>query len=163
MAFPVSPTTQSAQLVRQKTYMINRNPGVFYALKALFLHLAANRGNPDLRLVNIDGLATASDGGNADQVIADGPCTIYAVYAKLASTATAATTFLKASDSATTASPTAPEFEQEFNVASQEFLFLYPNGWPMTAGFTIEEDTTSDGSVRNLTVDRVDGFVIFGA
>ena len=60
----------NANAVRQTTYMATRNPGVYYALKALFLHLAANKGNPDLTYKNISALTNASDGTNSnDQVL----------------------------------------------------------------------------------------------
>lgn len=154
-------STASANLARQKTYMINRNAGVFFALKGLFLHLAANKGNPDLQLVNVNSSLTGSDGTNADQVIADAACSIYAIYLKKRATATGV--WFKASDHATVASATAGEVTQEGNTASQEHLLLYPNGWAQGTGFTIRQDTTAAGNTRSLLANGFDGFILLGA
>lgn len=154
-------TTESANRVRQKTYMINRNAGVFYALKALFLHLAANKGNPDLQIVNIDGNATASDGGNvASQVVANAACTLYAIYLKKSG---AALTVFKGTDNATTASSTAEDVECSMTTKSEENLLLFPSGHACANGFTYTENTTQSGSTLNLLANRIDGFVILGA
>lgn len=155
-------STQNANLVRQKTFMINRNPGVFYALKALFLHLAANKSNPDLQLVNIDGGATASDSGNtANQVVANAACTLYCVYLKK----TGATgTWFKLTDNATTATTNGgADLSQKVTTANEEVLFLYPTGHAMANGITYTEDTTATGSTLNVLANRIDGFVILGA
>lgn len=156
-------TTQSANLVRQKTNMAARTtPGVFYALKALFLHLAANQGNPDLFYKNIDGNVNASDGGNtASQVLVDAACTIYAIYLK--KTGSTATSF-KVSNHATTATTDGTQsLGYILTVASEENLFLFPTGHAMSAGVTVTEDTTATGSTLTLLANRIDGFVIVGA
>lgn len=155
-------TTQNANLVRQKTFMINRNAGVFYALKALFLHLAANKGNPDLFLKNIDGTYSASDGGNnASQVLVDAACTLYAIYVKKSgSTAT----FLKVSNHASTASTDGTEdLSYKVTTSAEEDLFLFPSGRALATGLTITENTTATGSTLTLAANRLDGFVIVGA
>lgn len=155
-------STQSANIVRQKTYMINRNPGIFYALKALFLHLAANKGNPDLQIVNVDGGATASDGGNtAAQVAANAACTLYAVYLK--KTGSTATWF-KATDNASTPTTNGgADISLVITTASDEVLLLFPTGHAMANGITYTEDTTATGSTLNLKANRIDGFIILGA
>lgn len=155
-------STQSANLVRQKTYMINRNPGVFYALKALFLHLAANKGNPDLQLVNIDGTYLASDGGNnATQVVADAACTVYAIYLKKSGSTAA---WFKATDHASTASTDGTEtISLGLTTASGEQLHLYPTGKAFANGVSLAENTTATGSTKTLKANRVDGFIILGA
>lgn len=155
-------TTQSANLVRQKTYMINRNAGVFYALKALFLHLAANKGNPDLFLKNIDGTYSSSDGGNnASQVLVDAACTIYAVYLKkFGSTAVS----FKVTNHASTATTDGTQtLGYILTTASEEDLFLFPSGKAMSTGVTVTENTTATGSTLTLVANRADGFVIVGA
>lgn len=154
-------STQNANLVRQKTFMINRNPGVFYALKAFFLHLAANKGNPDLQLVNVDGTSMASDGGAADQVIANAACTLYAVYLKkVGSTAV----WFKVGDSATVAAGDGTDvLTHKLTTLAQEDLLLYPTGMAFANGISIEEDTTSTGTTRTLAANRADGFIILGA
>ncbi len=152
---------QVANLVRQKTYMSIRTPGVFYELKALFLHLASNKQNPDLQLVNIDGTVVSSDGGAADQVIANASCTLYAVY--LFKDGTVATWF-KLTDNATTgASNGSADFSTVVTAKGEEDLFTWPSGHQFVNGITIREDTTAIGSTRTLRANEIDGFVIIGA
>lgn len=154
--------TQSANLVRQKTFMINRNAGVFYALKALFLHLASNKGNPDLFIKNIDGTYSASDGGNnASQVLVDAACTLYAIYLKKTGSTAA---WFKGSNHASTASTDGTQLIAiNMATASQENLFLYPTGYALSTGLTVTENTTATGSTLTLLANRMDGFVIVGA
>jgi hypothetical protein len=161
MAFPATTPPVNANLARQKTFMINRNAGVFYALKALFLHLAANKGNPDLYFQNIDGLLGASDGGAADQVITDGPCTLYAVYAKKTG---ATATVLKLTNSTTAAATDGSQaITTSLVTAGSEQLLLYPTGYVFATGLTLATDTTVTGSTDSLKANRVDGFIIVGA
>lgn len=154
--------TESAGRVRQKTYMINRNAGVFYALKALFLHLAANKGNPDLFIKNIDGAVGTSDGGNtASQVLVDAACTVYAVYLKKTG---ATATWFKATNHASTATTDGTEdFSYKLTTAAEEDLFLFPSGRALATGLTITTNTTATGSTLALLANRIDGFVIVGA
>lgn len=154
--------TQSANLVRQKTQAITRTPGVFYALKALFLHLAANQGNPDLFYKNIDGLVNSSDGGNtASQILVDAPCTLYAVWLKKTGTTA---TFFKATNHASTATTDGTEdLSYKLTASLEENLFLFPSGHPLSVGLTVTEDTTATGSTLTLAANKIDGFVIVGA
>jgi hypothetical protein len=162
MAFPASPAPSSANLARQKTFMINRNPGVFYALKALFLHLAANRGNPDLYFKNIDGLVNASDGGNSnDQVIVDGPCTVYAIYIKKTGSTAA---FFKATNHAATAQTNGTQdLGYKMTTSGEENLWLFPNGHALSTGLVVSSNTTATGATASLQADRIDGFAIVSA
>lgn len=159
---------QTANLVRQKTYMINRNPGVFYALKALFLHLAANRGNPDLQIVNVDGTNLASDGGNTTpQVVANVACTLYALYLKKLG---ATQTWFKLNDSASTVTGNGTDTmtfalnttDQAGDTSKFEYLFLYPQGYSMANGLCVTEQTTATGTTQTLKANRADGFIIIG-
>lgn len=154
--------TQSANLVRQKTYMINRNPGIFYALKGLFLHLSANKGNPDLFLKNIDGRVNASDGTNTtSQILVDAACTLYAIYLK--KTGTVATWF-KATDSATTATTNGgADISFVVTLASEEVLLQYPTGHSLANGLTVSENTTATGATGELLANRLDGYSIVSA
>jgi hypothetical protein len=142
--------------------MINRNSGVFYELKALFLHLACNKGNPDLQLVNIDGTFSSSDGGaNANQIVLAGAATLYCIYLKKFGTVL---TVFKASDSATTAVTATPtDIDLNVTTAAEEILLTYPTGHALTAGLTITENTTAAGSTLTLKANRLDGFAIFSA
>ena len=155
-------TTESATKVRQKTRMITRNSGVFYALKALFLQLAANKGNPDLFYKNIDGLAGSSDGGNSNSVVlVDAACTLYAIWLKKTG---ATATFFKATNHASTgATDGTQDLGYKLTTSGEENLFLFPNGHALSAGLTISEDTTATGSTCTLAANKIDGFVIVGA
>lgn len=170
MAFPTSPTTQSAGLVRQKAYAavygngttaLPNSPFNFYAVKAFFLHLAANKGNPDLRYVNIDGAFSSSDGGNnASQVLVDGPCTLYAVWLRKRG---ATETIVKISNNATTAATDgSQDLAFALTAAGTEFIF-YPDGRAESAGLTLTENTLRLTGVLTLLANRVDGFIIVSA
>lgn len=170
MAFPTTPAPESAGRVRQKAYMavygngtttIPNSPFNFYALKAFFLHLAANKGNPDLRYVNIDGLVNSSDGGNtADQILVDGPCTLFAVFLKKRGTVE---TIFKGTNHASTAGTNGTQdLAFALTAAGTEFVF-YPDGRALSIGLTVTEDTTRTGSTLTLAANRVDGFVIVSA
>lgn len=162
--------TQSAGLVRQKAFhgiggarsSVPNSQCLFWALKALFLHLSSNKGNPDLKLFNIDGGYSSSDGGNnASQVAVDGPCTIYAIYLK--KTGSTATSF-KVSNHASTASTDGTQSLGYILVtAGEDNLFLFPDGHAMATGVTITENTTATGSTLTLAANRIDGFIIAGA
>lgn len=153
-------TTQSANLVRQKTYMTNRNPGIFYALKALFLHLAANKGNPDLAIINIDG-ATADDASG--QILVNAACTLYAVYGK--KTATDTDSYLVLFDDAAddTGAATDARIVLPFLISGDEHIFIASNGIPMAAGLVAKTYTDFDGVTDSTAGDSPNGFVIVGA
>lgn len=155
-------TTQAANLVRQKTYMINDNPGVFYALKALFLHLATNKGNPDLQIVNVDGTFVSSDGGaNANEVVVSSAGNLFALYLK--QRGLAAETWFKWTDNATTCTTNGgADFTYGFNnaVVKEEVLFLHPVGRTFANGVTMTENTTATGSTLTLKANRLDGYFI---
>lgn len=154
---------ESANRVRQKTYMINRSPGTFYALKALFLHLAANKGNPDLKIVFVDGNATASDGGNVlSQVVSDSACTLYAVVLKKLGTVL---TSFKISDSATTGATDGTQaISTNVTTLGDEYLYLYPTGKAMANGLTYTETLTGGTTAtQNLKANAIFGFIIVGA
>lgn len=170
MAFPTSPTTESAGKVRQKAYAatygtststVPVSPFDFYAVKAFFLHIAANKGNPDLRYVNIDGVFSSSDGGaNASQVLVDGPCTLYVVYLRKTG---ATETIVKISNHATTAGTDGTQdLAFALTAAGTEFV-VYPDGRAESAGLTATENTTRTGSTLTLKANKVDGFVIVSA
>lgn len=162
--------TQSAGLVRQKAYnavygngttTLPNSPFNFYAVKALFLHLAANKGNPDLFYKNIDGLVNSSDGGNTvSQILVDAACTLYAVFLRKRG---ATETILKASNNASTAATDGTQdLAFALTVAGTE-LIVYPDGRALSTGLTVTEDTTRTGSTLTLAANRIDGFVLVGA
>ena len=162
--------TESAGRVRQKafesTYGIGTttipvSPFNYYALKSFFLHLAANKGNPDLFYKNIDGAYNSSDGGNnVSQILLDAAATLYAVFLRKRGTTE---TILKGSNNATTAATDGTqELAFAMTAAGTELIF-YPDGRALATGLTVTEDTTRTGSTLTLLANRIDGFVIIGA
>lgn len=165
-------TVQNANLVWQKVKnalsamqvgAVGANPGSQRALlDGLKYYLSQQKRNADLQFVPIDGVATASDGGNADQVGASGALTLYAIY--LQKTGTVETIF-KASNHATVAGT---DGTQDIAVAlttpaGSDVCLIYPTGRAMSLGFTYAEDTTRTGSTRNLKANACNGFAILGA
>ena len=159
-------STESAGRVRQKTYMIGRaptagpSPGVFYMLKSLFLHLAANKGNPDLSLVNITATSIDDAGG---QVLVNGACTLYAAWGKKAATAT--DVYLVLFDDATddAGAGTDGRVVIPFLVSGEEGFYMNPDGLTMAAGVVAKAYTDFDGTTDSTDTDCPNGFVIVGA
>lgn len=162
--------TQSAGLVRQKAYngvygnsttTIPNSPFNFYAMKALFLHLAANKGNPDLFYKNIDGLSCASDGGNtASQVLVDAACTLYAFFLRKRGATEAV--FKWTNHASTATADGTQDGSAALTVAGTE-LIVYPDGRALSTGLTITENTNRTGTVLTLAANRIDGFVLVSA
>lgn len=162
--------TQSAGLVRQKAYAsvygngttTNPNsPYNFYAMKSLFLHLAANKSNPDLFYKNIDGTLNASDGGNTvSQILVDAACTLYAVFLRKIGTVE---TIFKGSNSATTAATDGTQDLAFALTAAGTEVIVYPDGRALSSGLTVTENTARTTATQTLKVNRIDGFVIVGA
>lgn len=162
--------TQSAGLVRQKAYnavygngtlTLPNSPFNFYAIKALFLHLAANKGNPDLFYKNIDGALNSSDGGNTvSQVLVDAACTLYAVFLRKRGTVE---TIFKATNHASTATTDGTQDLAFALTAAGTEVVVYPDGRAFSTGLTVTEDTTRTGSTLTLAANRIDGFVIVSA
>ncbi len=164
--------TQSANLVRQKAYNSvygnaigttsdPNSPLNFYVFKQLFIHLAMNKGNPDLFYKNVDGLVNSSDGGNtASQILVDAACTLYAIF--LRKTGTTETIF-KGTNHASTATTDGTQDIAIALTAAGSVFEIYPDGRALSTGLTVTEDTTRTGSTLTLKANRVDGFVIVGA
>lgn len=157
-------TLESANRVRQKTFAFSRNPGIFYLLKALFLHFAANKSNSiQLQLVNVDGTSMSSDGGAAQQVVANVACTLYAIYL-ITRTTGPTTTWFKLTDNASTCTTNGGEdIHYAFKAKSEERLYVAPIGHAMSNGITIDENTTATGGTETLKANRLDGFIILGS
>ncbi len=143
------------------TTTLPNSPFNFYAFKAFFLHMAANKGNPDLQYVNIDGAFSSSDGGaNASQVLVNGPCTLYAIWGrKRGSTET----ILKWSNSATTAGTDGTQDGAIAQTAAGTVSEFYPDGRALSAGLTVTENTARTTATLTLLANRIDGFVIVSA
>ena len=162
--------TQSAGLVRQKAYQavygngtttVPNSPLNFYAMKQLFLHLAMNKGNPDLQYFNIDGAYNSSDGGNnVSQVFVAGACTLYAIFLKKRGTVE---TIFKASNNATTAATDGTQSIALALTAAGTSFTVFPDGQALSTGLTVTEDTTRTTSTLTLLANRIDGFIIVSA
>ena len=156
-------TTQSANLVRQRAYsqFYTANPGVFYAMKQLFLHLAANKGNPDLQLIQYAAEDIIANGGY--EPITTGAYTLYAWYGKSRSTQTTTAAFHALHDATSNGATTTTLATQLINNTSQTFLHLWPNGFPGATALTVSSATAVGGGTESQAVDACDGFVIVGA
>lgn len=163
-------TTESAGRVRQKAYgavygngttTLPNSPFNFYAMKVFFLHMAMNKGNPDLQYVNVDGAFSSSDGGNnASQVLVNGACTLYAVFLRKRGATEA---IFKASNHASTAGTDGTQDLSIALTAAGTVVEIYPDGRALSTGLTVTENTTRTGSTLTLLANRIDGFVIVSA
>jgi len=156
-------TVISANLVRQALYngwsslggSVTRSSEVFYAIKALFLHLAANKGNPDLELKYLT--------SGANSTLVDSACSLYAVIAKKGTNATAS--YLKVSNHATQVQADSDVILKSA-VAGEEFVVLYPNGLAFSTGIAAGSYTAYDGSnatTPSTATHNFYGYLIVGA
>jgi hypothetical protein len=148
-------TLESAGRVRQKTRAITRNPGVFAALKSLFLHLAANKGNPDLEI--------KFSSGAANTALVDNPCKLYCVYLKKGTNATAA--FFKLSNHATVVQASA-EVILHSATAGEVIFAIWPDGKAFTTGIAAGSYTAysgTDTTTASTATHELSGFFIVGA
>lgn len=167
---------QSAGLVRQKAYNAVYGSGTgtatdsvspyhFYAIKALFLHVAANLGNPDLQFVPYaaEDAVTSTDG----VTLADTACTLYAWFEKARRTTgtTAAFEWLyNGAAGGGDSDPVGDEIAvQRFNATGQQFLLVHPNGFPIPTALSVVSTTAIDGTTESTAANAGDGFVIIGA
>ena len=148
-------TVASAGLARQKTRAITLNPGVFYALKALFLHLASNKGNPDLEF--------KAAPGTANSALVDNPCKLYAVYLKKGIVATAS--FFKMSNHATVVQASAEVILH--SAAAGEVVFAeWPDGKAFSTGIATGSYTAysgTDTSTASTATHELSGFFLVGS
>ncbi len=150
-------TLENVNLVKQRTRWEVRKTGAMAALKALWLGLQQN-GNPDLQYVSIDHT------GNADIVIADVPCRLYAWYLKKPSGSTTAA-WAKISDHATVAAASGDLVMPLIAAAAagKEFAMVFPDGLPLAVGATTASHTAVDGNTDSADADAAAGFAIVGA
>src|SRR6266576_3142161 len=131
MAQPAK-STQNANLVRQKAYNAVYggasgstttnpiSPEHFYGLKAFFIHLAMNKGNPDLQFIPFGSAGTA----NAVVEGVSGAATLYLLFAYKSATTTAS--YVKVSDDATSIIADSPVILKLG--ASESVMAHYPDG-----------------------------------
>jgi hypothetical protein len=127
------------------------------ALRGLSQHIN-QIGNPDLQLVTFSGLETA------DQVIANVPCVLFAVYVRKPSASTV-NSWLKGSNSTTAAAASGDLviFLQGTSGGGREYCPTFGDGLPFGTGLTIGAHTANNGSSKSLVADAPTGFAIIGA
>lgn len=178
MAAPSAKSTQNANLVRQKAYNVvyggggtassvsntaGQSPAAFYAFKALFIHLAMNKGNPDLQYVPLGN--TFSSGTLAAETGVLGAATLYGLYARKANTSTA--TYVRVSDNSTSIVADSP-FTFGLTGAKESVFSIWPDGHAFTNGIVVNSVTSSAGTSNSGTAngnaaavaDYAQGFLI---
>lgn len=131
--------------------------GVYYAVKALFLHLAANKANPDLQLIPFSEVQADVASGT---VLGTGTCRLYAIYVKKEANDTANTLFIY--DDATNAG-TAGDAKIGLDLVSggDVAFAMYPNGLQFADGIVVTQ--FSDGIGATEGSNGGNGFVIIGS
>lgn len=157
-------TAQSAGLVRQKAYNAvygtATSPFHFYAVKMFFLHMAANKGNPDLQF---RAYSTAEAIVNNGTDLIGGACTLYAWYGKAARTTGTTDSFQALHDATTNGATTTTVWTAKINLTGQSFFIAEPNGRAIATGLTISAATAVGGATESAAADATTGFVIVGA
>ena len=121
-------STQSAVLAKRRAFNYVQafiNPEQRAFVKALFEGLSQTRKNPDLQIVEL------SNSGTTDQVIADAPCKLYALFLKGGS---AGGDYRSADHASSAATPTTT-----IPVAAAGTMsLLHPEGRAFTTGLTVD-------------------------
>lgn len=168
---------QNANLVRQKAYNAVYGAGTgtttntvspyhFYAIKALFLHLAMNKGNPDLQFIpySAEQVTTQTTFGFNPDVDAS---TLYAWFGKArrtSGTTDAFETLLDAAVGADSDVETTIISIHRIRLAGQSFLEVWPNGYIIATDITLQSTTSMAGPAAESTAaNATDGFLIIGA
>lgn len=157
----------SATLARQKAYAgvatqevgtsTPSSAGVFYALKALFSHLAANKGNPDLQWLPFSEADADVAGGT---VLGTGACHLYAVYIKKVNEGTANTFFIYDDATDDTTAGDAKVGLDLANAGDVAFA-MYPNGLAFADGIVVTQ--YSDGIGATDGSSGGNGWILIGA
>lgn len=163
-------SAESAIKVRQKAYNAVYSPlgsstsaispYHFYALKALFLHLSLNKGNPDLAFKPY---STADCTTNNGTDLTGAACTLYAWYGSAARTSGTTASFGAIHDAADNSATTTTVWTAKINATGQSFLFVEPNGRALATGCTISHATAVGGATESSATDATNGFVIVGS
>jgi hypothetical protein len=171
-------STQSAGLVRQKAYNAVYGTGTgtssdsvspyhFYAVKALFLHLAANKGNPDLQFLPYAAEDAVVDGGGTTLVT--GALTLYAWFGKARRTSGTTASYEALYDISNTGATGDSDIigdditVQKIKATGQQFFCVHPDGWAVATGLAVNSTTAIDGATQSSAANSTDGFVIVGA
>ena len=161
--------TENANLVRQKAYTFANSGGtaagsahgeIWRQLKAFFLHLAVNKGNPDLQYIPFNATQVTTAAGYNPDIDA---CTLYAVYLRGRRTSGTTAAFFSVHDAADDAATTTTVWTFKFNVTGQEYFCSSPDGHVITTDITLGTATTVGGTTDSSAADACDGFIIVGA
>lgn len=168
-------TTTNANVARQKAYNAVYGTGTgtttntvspyhFYAIKALFLHLAANKGNPDLQFIPYTAEQAVTDKGTS---LVGGACTLYAWFGKARRTSGTTNAYEQLWDG-TGGGGDSDIIGDEISVhrikaTGQQFLEVHPNGWAAATDITIVSATAPEGATESSAANSTDGFIIVGA
>lgn len=157
----------SATKVRQKAFNCVQtqevgtstpsSAGVFYALKALFLHLAANKNNPDLQLLIFNESDADANGGTN---LGTGTCSLYGVYIKKVAEDTDNTFFIY-DDATNDGTAGDAKIALDLTTGGDIAFAMYPNGLAFADGIVVTQ--YSDGIGATDGSSGAHGFIIIGA
>lgn len=172
-------TTQSAQLVRQKAYEAvyasgtvttggspsPQSPLNFLVFKALFIHLATTKGNPDLQFVPFGDVDLTAATGYSPIT---GACTLYAAYCKSRSAPTTGSYFVvndANGPTGNTITATSNKVTNAFSTGgNQSFFWVNGNGTPIANSLSVASLTLATPTgVASATGNGGDGFCIVSA
>jgi hypothetical protein len=151
-------TLENINQVKQRARHETRGVGAAEGLRSLWKHMES-LGNPDLQFVPFD------QTDNAETVIADVPCKIFAIYFKKPAASTTAA-WLKLTDEASAGNEAHADisFKQAAAVgAKKEFCVVFHDGFSMASGAMIVSHTANDGNTDSNDADAAAGFCIIGA
>jgi len=169
--------TQNANLVRQKAYNAVYGTGLgvgtapftgntvspyhFYAIKQFFIHMAMNKGNPDLQFIPYAAEDSTTNLGYLP--LGAGAATLYVWFGKARRTSGTTAAFEAIHDAATNAATTTTIVTQRLNAAGQQFLFVWPDGFPIGTELVVSSADAVGGATESTAANSSDGFVIVGA
>lgn len=169
--------TANANLARQKAYNAVYGSGTdnvhaasptdrrvspyhFYAVKAFFLHMAANKNNPDLQFVPYSAEQVTTNGGyNPDVDV----CTLYLWFIRGRRTSGTTAAFMAIHDATSNGATTTTVATQLLNAAGQSAMFAWPDGFPIATDVTLSAADAVGGSTEASAANAADGFLIVGA
>ena len=164
-------TTANANIARQKAYNAVYGTGTgtatdsvspfhFYAVKAFFLHMAINKGNPDLQFLPYTAEQAIVNNGTD---LVGAACTLYAWYGKARRTSATTAAFQSIHDAADNTATTTTVDTVLIDLTGAQFFIVHPNGKALATGLTISSATAVGGATETTAALATDGFIIVGA
>ncbi len=163
--------TVNANIARQKAYNAVYGTGTgttvdsvsqyhFYAVKAFFLHMAINKGNPDLQFCPYTAEQATTNLGTS---LVGGACTLYAWYGKARRSSGTTASFQAIHDAADNSATTTTVDTALIKLTGNQFFFVHPNGVALATDAVISAATAVGGATESTAADATDGFIIVGA